>query len=145
MTISTTVSQPAPLGRRIKRFMSDYPIVPLLALLVLLVLVLQMLSPGIVNQRWIANTVKFAIPLALLAGSAVNQDGRSSALTAPNGPAQQDVLRAALAEAGLAPGDVGVLSMHGTGVRTGMGTLVTCVPASERGGHACCAVCLCAA
>lgn len=28
-------------------------------------------------------------PLALLAGSAVNQDGRSSALTAPNGPAQQ--------------------------------------------------------
>jgi ribose transport system permease protein len=69
MTISTTVSQPAPLGRRIKRFMSDYPIVPLLALLVLLVLVLQMLSPGIVNQRWIANTVKFAIPLALLAGA----------------------------------------------------------------------------
>ena len=31
-------------------------------------LVLQILSPGIVNQRWIANTVKFAIPLALLAG-----------------------------------------------------------------------------
>ncbi len=30
-----------------------------------------------------------ASPLALLAGSAVNQDGRSSALTAPNGPAQQ--------------------------------------------------------
>ncbi|MBL8575742.1 MAG: ABC transporter permease [Mesorhizobium sp.] len=48
--------------------MSDYPLVPLLILLVLLVLVLQMLSPGIVNQRWIANTIKFAIPLALLAG-----------------------------------------------------------------------------
>lgn len=28
-------------------------------------------------------------PLALLAGTAVNQDGRSSALTAPNGVAQQ--------------------------------------------------------
>ncbi len=68
MSISTALPEQAPLGRRIKRFMSDYPLVPLLILLVLLVLVLQMLSPGIVNQRWIANTVKFAIPLALLAG-----------------------------------------------------------------------------
>nr|WP_292763987.1 ABC transporter permease [Mesorhizobium sp.] len=68
MSISTALPEQAPLGRRIKRFMSDYPLVPLLILLVLLVLVLQMLSPGIVNQRWIANTIKFAIPLALLAG-----------------------------------------------------------------------------
>ncbi|MEQ1943145.1 ABC transporter permease [Mesorhizobium sp. VNQ89] len=68
MSISTALPEQAPLGRRIKRFMSDYPLVPLLILLILLVLVLQMLSPGIVNQRWIANTVKFAIPLALLAG-----------------------------------------------------------------------------
>ena len=30
--------------------------------------VLQILRPGIVNERWIANTVKFAIPLAMLAG-----------------------------------------------------------------------------
>ena len=29
-----------------------------------LVVVLQILRPGIVNERWIANTVKFAIPLA---------------------------------------------------------------------------------
>ena len=33
-------------------------------LLILLVAVLQILRPGIVNERWIANTVKFAIPLA---------------------------------------------------------------------------------
>jgi ribose transport system permease protein len=59
----------APLGRRIRRFASDYPIVPLLVLLALLVLVLQVMRPGIVNERWIANTVKFAIPLAMLAGS----------------------------------------------------------------------------
>jgi ribose transport system permease protein len=57
-----------PLGRRIRRFMSDRPLVPLVILLVLLVVVLQILRPGIVNERWIANTVKFAIPLALLAG-----------------------------------------------------------------------------
>lgn len=68
MTIATTAPQAAPLGRRIKRFMSDYPLVPLIILLILLVLILNMLSPGIVNQRWIANTVKFAIPLAILAG-----------------------------------------------------------------------------
>ena len=32
----------------------------------------------------------------ILRGSAVNQDGRSSSLTAPNGPAQQTVIRDAL-------------------------------------------------
>ena len=56
------------LGRRVKRFLGDYPLVPLVLLLVLLVVVLQILRPGIVNERWIANTVKFAIPLAMLAG-----------------------------------------------------------------------------
>ena len=56
------------LGRRIRRFMSDRPLVPLVILLILLVLLLQILRPGIVNERWIANTVKFAIPLAILAG-----------------------------------------------------------------------------
>jgi hypothetical protein len=54
-------------------------------------------------------------PLAIIRGSAVNQDGRSSSLTAPNGPAQQAVLRAALQAAGAAAGEVGHLSMHGTG------------------------------
>ncbi|GIL68020.1 hypothetical protein Vafri_21297, partial [Volvox africanus] len=34
--------------------------------------------------------------LALVRASSVNQDGRSSSLTAPNGPAQQAVVRAAL-------------------------------------------------
>ena len=37
--------------------------------------------------------------LAVVRGSAVNQDGPSSGLTVPNGPAQQAVLRAALAAA----------------------------------------------
>ena len=54
---------------RAKRFLADYPLVPLVLLLVLLVVVLQILRPGIVNERWIANTVKFAIPLAMLAGT----------------------------------------------------------------------------
>lgn len=64
---ATSARQPL-LGRRIKRFMSDRPLVPLIILLVALVVVLQIIRPGIVNERWVANTVKFAIPLALLAG-----------------------------------------------------------------------------
>ncbi len=45
----------------------------------------------------------------LLRGSAVNQDGRSSSLTAPNGPAQQAVIRRALAAAMATATDVGIL------------------------------------
>lgn len=51
----------------------------------------------------------------LVRGSAINQDGRSSSLTAPNGPAQQEVIRAATLSAGAEPAAVGGLSMHGTG------------------------------
>jgi acyl transferase domain-containing protein len=39
--------------------------------------------------------------LGVVCGSAVNQDGRSSALTAPNGPAQQAVINQALKAAGM--------------------------------------------
>ena len=60
-------------------------------------------------------------PLAVLAGTGVNQDGRASSLTAPNGPAQQAVIRAALsASAGtVLPSQLAVLEMHGTGTALG--------------------------
>ncbi|MEU7775828.1 type I polyketide synthase [Micromonospora taraxaci] len=57
--------------------------------------------------------------LAVVRGTAVNQDGASNGLTAPNGPAQQRVIRAALADAGLAPTDVDAVEAHGTGTRLG--------------------------
>lgn len=53
--------------------------------------------------------------LAVILGSAINQDGRSSNLTAPNGPAQQEVLKSALAEAGITGSAMDMLSLHGTG------------------------------
>ncbi|GAA2111136.1 type I polyketide synthase [Streptomyces synnematoformans] len=57
--------------------------------------------------------------LALLRGSAVNQDGASNGLTAPHGPAQEQVIRRALAAAGLTAGDVDAVEAHGTGTRLG--------------------------
>ncbi|NUT91076.1 MAG: SDR family NAD(P)-dependent oxidoreductase, partial [Saccharothrix sp.] len=57
--------------------------------------------------------------LAVIRGTAVNQDGASNGLTAPNGPSQQRVIRAALANAGLAPSDVDMVEAHGTGTTLG--------------------------
>jgi ribose transport system permease protein len=45
------------------------PLIPLVLLLLLLVVVLELIRPGIVNERWLGNTVKFAIPLAILAAA----------------------------------------------------------------------------
>ena len=52
-------------------------------------------------------------------GGAVRQDGRSASLTAPNGRAQQDLLRGAFADAGRVPSDLTAAEAHGTG--TGLG------------------------
>ncbi|MCW5252502.1 type I polyketide synthase, partial [Streptomyces sp. SHP 1-2] len=57
--------------------------------------------------------------LAVVRGSATNQDGASNGLSAPNGPAQQRVIRQALANARLAPGDVDAVEAHGTGTPLG--------------------------
>ncbi len=57
--------------------------------------------------------------LALLRGSAVNQDGHSTVLAAPNGLAQQALIREALANAQIEPRRIGYVEAHGTGTALG--------------------------
>ena len=57
--------------------------------------------------------------LAVVRGSALNQDGRSAGLTAPNGLAQEAVIRKALVNAGLQPDAIDYVEAHGTGTALG--------------------------
>ncbi|GAA3037041.1 hypothetical protein GCM10020000_13500 [Streptomyces olivoverticillatus] len=52
-------------------------------------------------------------------GSAANNDGSSNGLTAPSPVAQEEVLRAAYARAGVSPADVHFVEAHGTGTKLG--------------------------
>ncbi|MGD1919956.1 MAG: ketoacyl-synthetase C-terminal extension domain-containing protein [Pleurocapsa sp.] len=60
--------------------------------------------------------------LALIRGSAVNHNGMSNSLSAPNGLAQQAVIRQALKNAGVEPAEVSYIDAHAVG--TGIGDAI---------------------
>lgn len=52
-----------------RRTFRDRPLIPLLVLFLLLVVVLQVAQPGIVSPGWASSTIRFAVPLAILAAA----------------------------------------------------------------------------
>jgi ribose transport system permease protein len=63
----STVAERPDLPGRLRQLIGGNPLIPLIALLATLIVILEIIQPGIVNTRWLGNTVKFAIPLAMLA------------------------------------------------------------------------------
>ena len=57
--------------------------------------------------------------LAVVHGCVVRHDGRSASLTAPNGSAQQGLLRSTLSHSKCDPSSVSYLEAHGTGTALG--------------------------
>ncbi|MFZ6734086.1 aminotransferase class III-fold pyridoxal phosphate-dependent enzyme [Undibacterium sp. Ji42W] len=56
---------------------------------------------------------------AVIRGSATNHDGVSNGITAPNGLAQENLIQAAMADAGMSPSAIQYVEAHGTGTLLG--------------------------
>ncbi|HEY9718697.1 MAG TPA: beta-ketoacyl synthase N-terminal-like domain-containing protein, partial [Trichormus sp.] len=75
---------------------------------------------GIIILKRLSDAQRDGNPIfAIIRGSNINHDGASSGLTVPNGPAQESLIRDALAKAHLAPADIDFIEAHGTGTALG--------------------------
>ncbi|MGS0895447.1 MupA/Atu3671 family FMN-dependent luciferase-like monooxygenase, partial [Burkholderia stagnalis] len=75
---------------------------------------------GMVVLKRLSDALRDGDPVrAVILGSAVQQDGRSNGLAAPNGIAQAEVIRQALAQAHVSPAALDHVEAHGTGTALG--------------------------
>ncbi|HUL75997.1 MAG TPA: beta-ketoacyl synthase N-terminal-like domain-containing protein [Vicinamibacteria bacterium] len=75
---------------------------------------------GVVVLKRLSDALASGDPVvAVIRGSATNQDGHTNGITAPNGLSQQEVIRQALRNAGVAGARIGYVEAHGTGTALG--------------------------
>lgn len=76
---------------------------------------------GVVLLKTLSRALADGDPIhAVIRGSSVNNDGRSGgSLVSPSGAAQEEVIRAALRDAQVAPEEIDYIEAHGTGTRVG--------------------------
>ncbi len=75
---------------------------------------------GMIALKRLSDAVKDGDHIwAVIKGGAINHDGKSSGFTAPNGRAQQAVIRQAITNAKLSPKDISYVEAHGTGTPLG--------------------------
>lgn len=75
---------------------------------------------GVVVLKRYSDAVRDNDPvLALIRGSGVFQDGKTAGMMAPNGEAQEQMLRQIYLQAGISPSSVQYIEAHGTGTRLG--------------------------
>ncbi|MEM7311496.1 MAG: beta-ketoacyl synthase N-terminal-like domain-containing protein, partial [Planctomycetota bacterium] len=75
---------------------------------------------GVVALKRLADAIADGDPIvAVIHGSAVNHDGASGGLTIPSRFAQEEVVRAALADGGIAADELDYVEAHGTGTPLG--------------------------
>ncbi len=75
---------------------------------------------GVVVLKRLSDAIAAHDPiLAVIRGSAVNQDGLSNSLTAPNGLAQQALVKKALAASGVEAKDIDYIETHAVGTLLG--------------------------
>ncbi|ABX04516.1 MAG TPA: type I polyketide synthase [Herpetosiphon sp.] len=75
---------------------------------------------GIIILKRLADALADGDPIqAVILGSVINQDGASNGIMAPSGQAQEQMLRQAYQNAGIAPAQVQYIEAHGTGTAVG--------------------------
>lgn len=97
---------------------------------------------GVLVLKRLADALADGDPVrAVVRGSALAQDGRTNGIMAPSGAAQEQVVRAALAQGGVPALSVSFVEAHGTGTRVGdpveVGALARVFGAGREAGGRC--------